>query len=77
MRHIAFDYGVSKSIIHKSIEWVENVLVKSGEFALPSKKKLTETQDEQVVLLDATECEIERPKKNRKNTIQARRKNTR
>lgn len=66
MRHIAFDYGVSKSIIHKSIEWVENVLVKSGEFALPSKKKLTETQDEQVVLLDATECEIERPKKTEK-----------
>lgn len=77
MRHIAFDYGVSKSIIHKSIEWVENVLVKSGEFALPSKKKLTETQGEQVILLDATECEIERPKKNRKNTIPARRKNTR
>ncbi len=77
MRHIAFDYGVSKSMIHKSIEWVENVLINSGEFALPSRRKLIETKEEQVVLLDATECEIERPKKNRKNTILARRKNTR
>ena len=77
MRHIAFDYGVSKSLIHKSIQWAEDVLVKSGEFALPSVRKLTEAQDEQVVLLDVTECEIERPKKNRKNTIRGRRKSIR
>ena len=77
MRHIAFDYEVSKSMIHKSIQWVEDVLIKSGEFALPSKGSLTEMEGEQVVLLDATECEIERPKKNRKNTILARRKSTR
>ena len=77
MRHIAFDYGVSKSMIHKSIQWVESVLIKSREFALPSKGDLTEREGEQVVLLDATECEIERPKKNKKNTIRARRKSTR
>ena len=53
------------------------MLINSGEFALPSRRKLIETKEEQVVLLDATECEIERPKKNRKNTILVRRKNTR
>ena len=63
MRHIAFDYGVSKSMIHKSIQWVESVLIHSKEFALPGRKKLVETHNEQVVLIDATECEIERPKK--------------
>ncbi len=77
MRHIAFDYGVSKSMIHKSIQWVEDVLISSREFALPSRRSLTEAQGEQVVLLDATECEIERPKKNRKSTILARRKSIR
>ena len=38
MRHIAFDYGVSKSMIHKSIHWVEDVLIRSKEFSLPSKR---------------------------------------
>ena len=73
MRHIAFDYGVSKSMIHKSIHWVEDVLIRSKEFSLPSKRSLVETKDVKTVLVDVTECEIERPKKNRKTTIQARR----
>ena len=63
MRHIAFDYGVSKSMVHKSIHWVEEVLIQSKEFSLPSKRSLTETKDVKAVLVDVTECEIERPKK--------------
>ena len=75
IRHIAFDYEVSKSMIHKSIRWVEDLLIQSKEFALPSKRSLTETQDIKVVLVDVTECEIERPKKNKKNVpIQSSRK---
>lgn len=77
IRHIAFDYDVSKSMIHKSIQWVESVLVNSREFALPGRKSLLETQGERVVLVDATECEIERPQKNKRRIIQARRKNIR
>ncbi len=77
MRHIAFDYGVSKSMVHKSIQWVENVLIRRKEFALPGRKELAKAQEAQVVLIDATECEIERPKKNRKNTIPGRRKDIR
>ena len=69
MRHIAFDYGVSKSMIHKSIHWVEDVLIRSKEFSLPSKRSLVETKDVKTVLVDVTECEIERPKKNRKIII--------
>ena len=63
MRHIAFDYGVSKSMVHKSIHWVEDVLIRSKEFSLPSKRSLVETKDVKAVLVDVTECEIERPKK--------------
>ena len=77
IRHIAFDYEVSKSMIHKSIRWVEDLLIQSKEFALPSKRSLTETQDIKVVLVDVTECEIERPKKNKKNTTPARRRDIR
>ncbi|MBR1418275.1 MAG: hypothetical protein IJ576_04860 [Synergistaceae bacterium] len=38
MAHIAFDYSVSKSTVCESIKWVEDTLVKSKEFALPSKR---------------------------------------
>lgn len=38
MKHIAHDYGVVKSTICDSIQWVENTLIKCGKFALPKKK---------------------------------------
>ena len=40
MRNIAFDWEVSKSIVNDSIKWVEEVLAKSKDFALPSKREL-------------------------------------
>ena len=40
MQNMAFDYNVSKSTICESIQWVENTLMKSGSFNLPSKKDL-------------------------------------
>ena len=61
-------------MVHKSIHWVEDVLIQSKEFSLPSKRSLVETKDVKAVLVDVTECEIERPKKNRESTIQARRR---
>ena len=75
IRNIAFDWGVSKSIIHDSIQWVEKILAKSEEFALPSKRELISENAPFVVLMDVTECEIQRPKKNRKNTTAVRRRN--
>ena len=63
MDNIAFDYGVSKSTISDAIKWIEETLVKDGTFCLPSKRKLLEGASIEVVLVDATECEIERPKK--------------
>ena len=63
MQHIAFDYGVSKTAIWKSIRWTEDILIKSMAFSLPSKRRLLEENSVKAVLIDATECEIERPKK--------------
>ena len=67
MENIAFDYGVVKSTICDSLKWVENILIKDGTFSLPKKRKLQEDNIEvEVLLVDATECEIERPKKTKK-----------
>ena len=41
----------------------ESTLLKSNKFHLPGKKALWQEEDLEVVLLDATETEIERPKK--------------
>ena len=76
MENIAFDYSVSKSTICESIKWVENTLIKSGNFNLPSKRELISNTTIEVVLVDATEIEIERPQKNSVNTTQVRKRNT-
>lgn len=75
MENIAFDYGVAKSTICESIKWAEGILIKSEAFSLPKKRELVNDVDIEAVLVDATECEIERPKKNSRNTIQEKRKN--
>jgi len=67
---IAFDYGVVKSAISKSVAWVESVLIKDKRFHLPSKKELRETEFS-VILVDCTESPIQRPKKNSGSTIPA------
>ena len=76
MAHIAFDYGVSKSTVCESIKWVEDTLVKSKEFALPSKRKLMEAGKINTVIVDVTECEIERPKKKQKDYYSVKKRDT-
>ena len=54
MQNIAFDYNVSKSTICESIQWIENTLMKSGNFKLPSKKDLENNISIELVLVDVT-----------------------
>ena len=76
--HIAASYGIAESNIYRTIKWVEDTLIKSGTFSLPGKKALLEEgMDCEVVLVDATETPVERPQKNRKDTIRAKRSDTR
>lgn len=65
MKHIAFDYNITKNTVCESIHWVENTLVKSGVFRLPSKKELWSDASIETILIDATEVEIECPKKDK------------
>ena len=75
--HIAGSYGLSESQCYRHICWIENTLIKSGAFSLPGKKALVKSDVEyEVVLVDATENPIQRPKKNRENTTLERRKST-
>lgn len=76
--HVAQAYGVSDNCCWSTIRWVENALIQSGVFRLPGKKKLLESDIEwEVVLIDATETPVERPKKNNADAIQERRSGTR
>lgn len=63
--HIAKSYGISESACYRNCVWIENTLIKSKKFSLPGKKALIKSDMEyEVVLIDATESHIERPKKN-------------
>ncbi|SPR02807.1 IS5 family transposase ISOt6 [Orientia tsutsugamushi] len=73
--HIGQNYGVSESSAYKAVKWVEDTLVKHPNFALPGRKALMKSDaNYEVVLIDATESPIERPKKNKNSIIQERRK---
>jgi len=77
MESIADDYDCSKSAVCRSIHWVEDTLSADGRFQLPGKKALQEEETKAVspktVAIDVMEHRIERPKKNRKTGIPARR----
>ena len=73
--HIGNSYGMCESSAYRTIKWVEDILIKDGTFSLPGKKALLKHDTAiDVILMDATESPIQRPKKNRKDTIQARKK---
>ncbi|SPR13486.1 IS5 family transposase ISOt6 [Orientia tsutsugamushi] len=73
--HIGQNYGISESSAYKAVKWVEDTLVKHPNFALPGRKALMKSDTNyEVVLIDATESPIERPKKNKNSIIQERRK---
>jgi hypothetical protein len=75
--HIAQTYGLSESAVCRTIRAIENALLRSGEFPLPGKKVLTKTDIVfEVVVVDATECPVERPKKNSERVTVARRNAT-
>lgn len=72
--HIANSYGISESTCYEIIRFIENTLIKSGCFALPGRKALLKSDMEyELVLVDATESPIQRPKKSKDPIIQEKR----
>jgi hypothetical protein len=75
--HISKNYGVSESYAYKLIRWAEDTLIKSKLFTLPGRKALIKSNVEyEVILIDATETPIERPKKNKNIFTQEKRRST-
>lgn len=75
--HIGKRYGLSESTAYKIIRWIEDALIKSRVFSLPGRKALLKTDmTYEVVLVDATESPIQRPKKNRSDFTPARKSGT-
>ena len=75
-KELAYEFEVGEATVHDTIEWVEDTLVKDEKFRLPGKKALLEDTEIEVILVDVTECPIERPKKNSGDGTPGKRKNT-
>jgi len=72
--YIAQSYGISEATVCRTIQKVENALVRSGKFRLPGKKVLQSSDTIfEVVLVDVSEQPIERPKKARNGITVAKR----
>lgn len=69
---IAQIYGLSEANTYKTIKRVEDILIKAKEFRLPNRKDVFEDPTIEVIVVDAAESPIERPKKNKGNTTRAR-----
>ena len=61
--HIGITYGYSESQTCRIIRWCEDILIKSGSFTISGKQELLSLNPAHLVLIDATESPIQRPKK--------------
>ncbi len=76
-KELAFEFEVGEATVCDTIRWVEDTLIKDGSFSLPGKKVLLEDDSIEVVLVDVTECPVERPQKNKENGTPEKRKDIR
>ena len=75
--HIAETYEVSEATVCRTIKKVEDALANSGEFTLPGKKVLQDSETIiEVIVVDVAEQPIERPKKSKKEATAAKRSDT-
>ncbi len=76
--HIGLTYGISEATVCRTIQKIENALIKFEQFHLPSRKGLQPSGMKlEIVLVDVTEQPVERPQKNSGGTPAARKNATR
>ena len=61
--HLSLDWEVNETTVRRTINRVEDTLIKSGKFSLPSRKTLRENTKFEIVVVDVAENPVERPKK--------------
>ncbi|WP_417915259.1 helix-turn-helix domain-containing protein [Candidatus Electronema sp. JM] len=71
--HIGVSYGISESAVSRKIKKIEDALIESEIFHLPSGKRISCRSDLKTVLIDASGQPVERPKK-RAGSVTAERK---
>jgi hypothetical protein len=78
--HLGVEFGISESTVCRIVKKVEHALIRSEKFQLPGKKVLKGDgflgDGVEVIVVDVTECPVERPKKNSDATTPARRSAT-
>jgi hypothetical protein len=75
--HISVSYGISETTVRETVNFIEGILVKHKDFALPGRKALLMNENEfEVVLVDVTESPVERPKKSKSGIIPGKRNGT-
>ena len=76
--HVASSFGVSEATVCRTVKKVESALLKDKRFHLPGKKALhddslhDDSLDLTVIVVDASEQRVERPRKNSAAAILAR-----
>jgi len=63
--HLGIKYKIHESTAYRLVTKIEEILIQSGEFNLPKKRKIEDNTEIQVLVVDASEQEVERPKKNK------------
>lgn len=67
-------YNLSEANTYKICRKVEDILIQSKEFKLPNRRDVFENPNLEVIVVDAVESPIERPKKNKENTTPERKR---
>lgn len=74
--HLGKSFGISETNCYRNIKWIENTLIKHPNFQqLAGQKTLINKHfNDKTIIIDATETPIQRPKKDKNNTIPEKRK---
>ncbi|WP_425378516.1 helix-turn-helix domain-containing protein [Spiroplasma endosymbiont of Polydrusus pterygomalis] len=74
--HLGKIFGISESNCYRNIKLIENTLIKHPDFQQLDEQKtlINKYFNDKTIIIDATETAIQRPKKDKKNTIPEKRK---
>lgn len=73
--HTGASFGISESACFRNCVWIEDTLIKQKEFSLPKRTAPLESDAKiEVVVVDATESPVERPKKSKDSTTRERKR---
>jgi hypothetical protein len=71
--HIGLAWGVAESVVCRTVQRTENLLIQSKAFHVPGKRRLREKGAQfAVIIVDVGESPVERPQKNSGNTTAGR-----